>query len=148
MSDTYRKLLQRTHFTAPAGWRRIRTIDMHTGGEPLRVIVEGFPVSEGANVLARRRYVRRHYDHLRRALMHEPRGHADMYGALLLPPDDEGADFGVLFLHNDGYSTMCGHAVIALARLAVALGWVAAPGPEAEGGIDAPCGRLSAFARV
>jgi len=148
MSLTYRLIQQHPHFHPPAGWELIRTIDMHTGGEPLRVIVGGFPAIEGENILARRRYIRRHYDHLRRALMHEPRGHADMYGALLLPPDDADADFGVLFLHNEGYSTMCGHAVIALARLSVEMGWIAPRSPETEVVIDAPCGRLSAYARL
>ncbi len=148
MPVPFHHLLQYSRFTPPPGWHRIRTIDLHTEGEPLRVILSGFPSPEGANVLARRQYVRQHYDHLRRVLMHEPRGHADMYGALLLPPNDEGADFGVLFLHNEGYSTMCGHAVIALARLAVDLGWVARQAPETKVVMDAPCGRIIAYARV
>ena len=106
-----------TRVSVPPDWLSIRTIDMHTGGEPLRVIVAGFPELKGDSVLARRRYIRDHYDHLRKALMFEPRGHADMYGCLLLPPDTPDGDFGILFMHNEGYSTMCGHAVIATSTL-------------------------------
>lgn len=148
MNTVYHHILQNTHFTTPPHWRRIRTIDMHTGGEPLRVIVGGFPELQGSNVLEYRRYVREHHDDLRRALMHEPRGHSDMYGCLLLPPNDEGADFGILFLHNEGYSTMCGHATIAIARLAVEMGWVEKKTPRTTLHIDAPCGRLVAYVDI
>ena len=102
---------------APAHWCRISTIEMHTGGEPLRVITAGLPPIEGRTVLEKRRYFREHYDHLRTGLMWEPRGHADMYGAVVLR--SESADFDVFFLHNEGYSTMCGHAIIALTTLAL-----------------------------
>jgi proline racemase len=101
----------------PEHWTRITTIDMHTGGEPLRVIVNGLPPIEGRNVLEKRRYFRDHYDHLRTGLIWEPRGHADMYGAVVTPSAD--ADFDVFFIHNEGYSTMCGHAIIALTKLVV-----------------------------
>ena len=101
----------------PEGWARITTIDMHTGGEPLRVVVDGLPPIEGQTVLEKRRYFREHYDYVRTGLMWEPRGHADMYGAVITPSVD--ADFDVFFLHNEGYSTMCGHAIIALTKLVV-----------------------------
>ncbi|MFC6979214.1 proline racemase family protein [Microbulbifer taiwanensis] len=122
---------------------------MHTGGEPLRVILDGFPEISGKDVLDCRSRVRAQFDHLRTALMWEPRGHADMYGCLLVPPNSAEADFGVIFLHNEGYSTMCGHAVIALATLAVEMGWVdtRGAGEETAVTIDAPCGRIHAFAR-
>lgn len=136
------------HYPVPGEWLSIKTIDMHTGGEPLRVIVEGFPELTGKNVLEYRRHIRENYDYLRTALMFEPRGHADMYGCLLLPPNDEGADFGILFMHNEGYSTMCGHAIIAVAKLAVEMGWVEKTVPETIVKIDAPCGRITAFAAV
>ena len=148
MPAAYHHIQQQKGFSPPDHWLRIRTIDMHTGGEPLRVILDGFPPLQGNNVLEYRRYVREHYDPLRRALMHEPRGHADMYGCLLLPPNDESADFGILFLHNEGYSTMCGHATIAIAILAVQMGWVERQEPETPVIIDAPCGRLEAFVKV
>lgn len=108
---------QLTDWRPPERWMRITTIDLHTGGEPLRVIVDGLPPIEGRTVLEKRRYFRDHYDHLRTGLMWEPRGHADMYGAVITSSDD--ADFDVFFLHNEGYSTMCGHAIIALTKLVV-----------------------------
>ena len=144
----YSAIQSNFHYKPPADWLRIQTIDMHTGGEPLRIIVNGFPPLQGDSVLAYRRYVKEHHDDLRRALMHEPRGHADMYGCLLVPPNDEGADFGILFLHNEGYSTMCGHAIIAIATLAVEMKWVEVIAPVTNIRIDAPCGRISAFVKV
>jgi proline racemase len=106
----------------PEHWTRLTTIDMHTGGEPLRVIVDGLPPLEGKTVLEKRRHFREHYDHIRTGLMWEPRGHADMYGAIVTPSLD--ADFDVFFLHNEGYSTMCGHAIIALTKLVIETGLV------------------------
>src|SRR5580704_9232250 len=93
---------------------------MHTGGEPLRIIASGLPPIPGATVLEKRRYFRDHLDHLRTGLLWEPRGHADMYGAVATTSTD--ADFDVFFLHNEGYSTMCGHAIIALTTLAIESG--------------------------
>jgi len=101
----------------PGSWPRINTIDMHTGGEPLRVVIDGLPPLEGETVLEKRRYFSEHYDHIRTGLMWEPRGHADMYGAVITSSHD--ADFDVFFLHNEGYSTMCGHAIIALTKLVI-----------------------------
>ena len=106
-----------TDWQPPKHWARITTIDMHTGGEPLRVIIDGLPPLEGQTVLEKRRYFRDHYDHLRTGLMWEPRGHADMYGAVVT--SSANADFDVFFLHNEGYSPMCGHAIIALTKLVV-----------------------------
>src|SRR5882757_9149514 len=114
--------LECLNWRPPADWTRISTIDMHTGGEPLRVITGGLPPSEGDTVLEKRRYFRDHYDHLRTGLMFEPRGHADMYGAVLTSATD--GDFDLFFLHNEGYSTMCGHAIIALTTLLVDTGIV------------------------
>ena len=108
----------------PDHWPFIKTIDMHTGGEPLRVIIDGYPPIEGNKILEKRRYVRDNLDNLRKTLMWEPRGHTDMYGLLILPPERPDSDFGVLFMHNEGYSTMCGHAIIAITKLAVEMGWV------------------------
>jgi proline racemase len=134
----------------PAHWTRITTIDMHTGGEPLRVITSGLPPIEGRTVLEKRRYFREHYDHLRTGLMWEPRGHADMYGAVVTP--SEKADFDVFFLHNEGYSTMCGHAIIALTTLAVETGLRQASrdsdGREVHVTFDVPAGRIEARAKV
>jgi proline racemase len=125
---------------------RITTIDMHTGGEPLRVFTGGLPPIEGATVLEKRRYFRDHYDHLRTGTMWEPRGHADMYGAVLSPSLD--ADFDVFFLHNEGYSTMCGHAIIALTTLVVETGMKSFAGPDAHLTFNVPAGRIHARCRI
>jgi proline racemase len=126
--------------------RTYTTIDSHTAGEPLRIITSGLPFLPGATILERRRYVREHLDHVRQTLMLEPRGHADMYGAILTPPVSSDADFGVIFLHNEGYSSMCGHGVIALATVAVATGMVTAKVGETRVGMDTPAGFFEAFA--
>ena len=148
MGKVFDRILQNTSFDVPKDWLQIKTIDMHTGGEPLRVIISGFPELQGDNVLEYRRYCKEHYDDLRTALMFEPRGHADMYGCLLVPPNDDDGDFGVLFLHNEGYSTMCGHAIIAISTLAIEMNWVEASDGEVELKIDAPCGRIHSFIQI
>ncbi len=134
-------------YTPPAHWLRISSIDAHTGGEPLRVITGGFPDLPGDTILAKRRYAREHYDQLRTALMWEPRGHADMYGALLTPPVTPDGDLGVLFLHNEGFSTMCGHGVIALAKVLLDTGMLERPGDAPVIRMDTPAGRVTATAR-
>ncbi|MCL9816901.1 proline racemase family protein [Natronocalculus amylovorans] len=101
----------------PAGWTQIQTIDAHTGGEPLRIVTDGLPPIEGETILEKRQYMQRELDRYRQALMYEPRGHADMYGAILVEPTVDDADIGVLFTHNEGYSTMCGHGIIALGAI-------------------------------
>jgi trans-L-3-hydroxyproline dehydratase len=126
----------------------IHVLDMHTGGEPVRVILDGFPPVPGDTILAKRRHVREHLDHLRRFLMYEPRGHFDMYGALLVEPSLPGADLAVLFMHNEGYSTMCGHAAIALGRYAVDHGLVAKLEPVTRVGLECPCGLVQVFVEV
>ncbi|PCE64559.1 proline racemase family protein [Sediminicola luteus] len=148
MTNTYKNILSKIDFTPNEDWLQIKTIDMHTGGEPLRVIVSGFPELKGDSVLDYRRYCREHYDHLRTALMFEPRGHADMYGCILVPPNDDEGDFGILFLHNEGYSTMCGHAIIAISTLAMEMGWVDVQEGVNTLKIDAPCGRITSFTTV
>jgi proline racemase len=129
----------------------IRTIDAHTAGEPLRLIVDGFPRVEGRTVLEQREFVREHYDHLRRALMLEPRGHADMYGAILTPPEHPGSHAGVLFMHNEGFSTMCGHGVIAVTTIVIERNLIQLP-READGSVrltlDSPAGPIHARART
>jgi trans-L-3-hydroxyproline dehydratase len=118
----------------------IHVLDMHTGGEPVRIVRKGYPPVLGETILAKRRYAREQLDHLRKLLMFEPRGHFDMYGALLVEPTLPGADLAVLFMHNEGYSTMCGHATIALGRYAVDHGLVPRVEPVTEVGIECPCG--------
>jgi len=133
---------------APKGWGRIRTIDAHTGGEPLRIILAGFPDLPGDSILARRRIARERYDAMRTALMWEPRGHADMYGCLITTAVTDEANFGVLFLHNEGWSTMCGHGIIAVTKVALETGLVPMAAPETVIRIDSPAGLIAATARV
>lgn len=135
-------------WTPPEDWLRVRTIDLHTAGEPLRVITSGLPEIPGDTILDKRRYFKEHYDAIRTGLMWEPRGHADMYGALITPPVTDDGHFGTFFLHNEGYSTMCGHAMIALATLTLDTGMVD-PKAATEGiRIDAPPGRVTAFGQI
>ena len=133
----------------PEGGRiAIETVEMHTGGEPVRIVASGYPPIQGKTVLAKRRYARERLDHLRRLLMFEPRGHFDMYGVIPVEPDLPEADLAVLFMHNEGYSTMCGHAVIALGRYAVDRGLVPARVPETLVKIQCPCGLVRAKVEV
>jgi trans-L-3-hydroxyproline dehydratase len=127
----------------------LSTVEMHTGGEPTRIIVDGWPRFFGKTLLDKRREAKERFDHLRRGLMLEPRGHDGMYGALLVEPDHPEADLAVLFMHNEGYSTMCGHATIALARWAVDSGRVARREPETPNSetivrLQCPCGLVTA----
>jgi trans-L-3-hydroxyproline dehydratase len=126
----------------------LTVVDMHTGGEPVRIVTAGWPPIPKGTILEKRAFVRDNHDHLRRLLMFEPRGHFDMYGALLVEPDLPGADLAVLFMHNEGYSTMCGHAVIALGRYAVDEGLVPAREPVTTVGIECPCGLVVASVEV
>lgn len=130
----------------PAGVERVTVLDAHTGGEPLRILLAGMPLPEGSSVLARRRDARERLDHYRRALMWEPRGHADMYGCIVLPPDTPDAHFGVLFLHNEGYSSMCGHGIIAVVTALFETGVLPSSLAGQEIRIDAPAGRIVATA--
>eukprot|EP00484_Ammonia_sp_Unknown_P030956 CAMPEP_0197025702 /NCGR_PEP_ID=MMETSP1384-20130603/5946_1 /TAXON_ID=29189 /ORGANISM="Ammonia sp." /LENGTH=648 /DNA_ID=CAMNT_0042454265 /DNA_START=96 /DNA_END=2042 /DNA_ORIENTATION=+ len=103
----------------------VTTVDMHSAGEPLRIIENGVPAISGSTLLEKQQTVIKDLDYYRRFLMHEPRGHFDMYGAIITEPDDpKQADFAVLFMHNEGYSSMCGHGVLALGRYAVDFGLV------------------------
>lgn len=122
----------------------VSTVEMHTGGEPTRIIVDGWPKFEARTLLEKRREARQRFDHLRRGLMQEPRGHDGMYGALLVEPDHPEADLAVLFMHNEGYSTMCGHATIALARWAVESGRVKRGEVETIVRLQCPCGLVTA----
>jgi trans-L-3-hydroxyproline dehydratase len=124
----------------------LKTIDAHAAGEPLRLIVGGFPSPHGKTMLEKREWVKRHADHLRRALMLEPRGHADMYGAILTEPVAPGSHAGVLFMHNEGYSTMCGHGIIAVTTIALARGLLDPGGDGCSIVYDSPAGTVRARA--
>ena len=137
-------------WSPPPDWIRITTLEAHTAGEPLRIFTGGLPVIPGSTILEKRRFAQERLESLRTALMWEPRGHADMYGAILTEPVTEDGDCGVLFLHNAGYSTMCGHGILGLAMAGLEAGVVplAARGePEVTSlRLDTPAGRVTAFA--
>ena len=117
----------------------ISTVDYHTAGEPFRIVTG--ETLRGDTILAKRRDAAERLDHLRKLLVYEPRGHADMYGCFVTEPNDDGADLGVVFFHNAGYSTACGHGTIALVTWAIETGVVA--GPRVV--VDVPSGRLETF---
>lgn len=132
------------NWNPPAHWTRIASLDAHAAGEPLRIMTSGFPEAPGDTILAKRRYAQEHLDGLRRALMWEPRGHADMYGAVLTEPVTPDGDCGVLFMHNEGWSTMCGHGVIALVQAGLETGLIEPRGEAIH--LDTPAGRVVATA--
>lgn len=136
------KKLEELNWEPPEHWSRISTIDMHTGGEPLRILKDGYPPIQGKTILEKRKYFGNHLDHIRKGVMWEPRGHADMYGAVLCEPCNQGADFGTFFLHNEGYSTMCGHAIIALTKFVLDTALVEMDGTNPQLLIDAPPGQI------
>src|ERR1700730_1156182 len=127
---------------------RLQTIDAHAAGQPLRLIVDGFPSPRGKTMLEKREWLKKHADHLRRALMLEPRGHADMYGAILTEPVSPGSHAGVLFMHNEGYSTMCGHGVVAVTTIALERGLLMPGGDGTTVVYDSPAGTVRARARL
>jgi proline racemase len=128
----------------------VSTTDYHTGGEPFRIVTAGATVPRGRTVAERRRWAIEHLDDVRAMLCREPRGHADMYGCFLTPPDDDEADIGTVFFHNDGFSTACGHGTIALATWAIDTGLItpALDAVEVEVVIDVPSGRVRAVAKL
>src|SRR5262245_21051093 len=128
---------------------RIRTIDAHAAGEPLRLVIDGMPSPEGTTMLDKRAWAMKRLDHLRRTIMLEPRGHLDMYGALLTEPVSAGANAGVLFKHNQGWSTMCGHGIVAVTTIALEreLMWARGDGEPSVGiTYDTPAGVVHARA--
>jgi proline racemase len=126
----------------------VTCVDYHTAGEPFRIVSGGVPPLRGKTILDRRSYAAEHLDDFRRLLVQEPRGHADMYGCFVTEPDDEGADLGVVFFHNAGYSTACGHGTIALATWAIESGLVAGDGENVPVVVDVPSGRVQTISRV
>ncbi len=126
--------------------RFISTVDLHVAGEPLRIITGGLPVIKGNTQPERRAYCMEHLDGLRKTLMNEPRGHHGMYGCIITPPASEHADFGVLFLHNEGWSTMCGHGIIAVVTMVIETGQFAVQDGRRKFIIDSPAGEVTAYA--
>lgn len=142
------KLSQVNQFIPPEDWLEIQTIDAHTGGEPLRIVISGYPQLKGETLLKKRADAQQNHDAVRQALMWEPRGHADMYGAIIVEPDTADAHFGVIFIQNEGYSTGCGHAVIALTKALIETGLIPMTEPETEVRMDVPSGFIRSFAKV
>ena len=130
------------------GAMEVSAVDYHTAGEPFRIVTGGIPPLPGGTILEKRRYALEHLYHVRELLVNEPRGHADMYGGFPTEPEDAGADLGVVFFHNAGYSTACGHGTIALVTWALESGRLPAAEPETKLTVDVPSGRLPAVARV
>ena len=126
----------------------VTTVDYHTAGEPFRIVSGGVPRLEGRTIMEKRRFALERLDHIRQLLVFEPRGHADMYGGFVTEPEDSGAQLGVVFFHNAGYSTACGHGTIALVTWAVEAATVAVSGPNTEVVVDVPSGRLKTRAIV
>jgi proline racemase len=126
----------------------VSTTDYHTGGEPFRIVSGGIKPLPGATILEKRTYASEHLDDIRKLVVFEPRGHADMYGCFVTEPVDDDGDLGVVFFHNAGYSTACGHGTIALVTWALETGVVAISGNETSVVVDVPSGRLETVARV
>ncbi|MFH1852791.1 MAG: proline racemase family protein [Candidatus Neomarinimicrobiota bacterium] len=143
------QILNRSRFwEPPADWRKITTLEVHTAGEPLRIFISGYPELPGNTILERRQAALEKFDFLRMIAMWEPRGHADMYGCVITPPVSPEADFGVVFMHNEGYSSMCGHGIIAVTTAVLETGILTASEPYTTVRIDTPAGLITARARV
>ena len=104
----------------------------------MRILLTGYPKIKGETILEKRKYFRDHLDYIRKRIIWEPRGHADMYGAVITEPCSADADFGTFFMHNEGYSTMCGHAIIALTKFVLDTKLVKKRGLNPTLKIDAP----------
>lgn len=102
--------------------QRIRVIDSHTAGEPTRVVLHGFPDLGKGSMAEQLNIFRQKFDHLRNAIVNEPRGHSAIVGALLCESSDKSCDAGVIFFNNVGFLKMCGHGTIGLVKTLEFLG--------------------------
>lgn len=132
----------------PGRWLRIIALEVHSEGEPLRVVTGGAPPLHGDSMMAQYRYAAKHLDYLRTALVNEPRGHTNMVGCILTPPLNAAADMGAIFMDNGGFSAGSGHGIIGLVTVAVETGMVQRKEPETVVHVDTPEGLVSASARV
>lgn len=147
-ADVIARLKNLHEWAAPSHGLKVETIDAHAAGQPLRLILSGLPPLRGRNLMERWRYARRHFDHIRRALIFEPRGHLDMYGCILTEPQRSDSHFGALFVHRGGFSPMCGHGVIALTTILLESGIVDMKGPETRLKIDTPAGLVRCYGNI
>ncbi len=144
-ADLPAKLRNLHEWVAPSHGLKIETIDAHAAGQPLRLILNGLPPLRGRNQIERSEYANKHFDHIRRALLFEPRGHTDMYGCILTEPQRSDSHFGALFVHRGGFSPMCGHGIIALTTILLEAGIVEARAPETRLKIDTPAGLVRCY---
>ena len=126
----------------------IGTVDAHTGGEPVRVVLNGLPLISGKTMAEKKVYLKNHLDRFRTLLMREPRGHNDMFGVIMTPPCNDQAHYGILFIDNDGYLDMCGHSIIGAATVLIETGVVPANEPETAIVFDTPAGLVTSYAKV
>jgi proline racemase len=127
---------------------KITTVDTHTEGQATRIVVSGAPELAGDTMIDRRRDFRSRFDHLRTGLLAEPRGHAGMYGCVLVEPCDPAADFGALFMHNDGYLDVSGQATMGVVAALVATGVVEPDGDSARVALETPAGVVRGEAAI
>ncbi len=128
--------------------RSIMAVDSHTMGEPTRIVVGGLPNIPGKTMAEIKSYLEKNLDYVRTSLMHEPRGHKDMFGSIITRPVHEDADFGIVFMDGGGYLNMCGHGSIGAVTVAIDTGMVPTVEPETHVKFDAPAGLITARAKV
>ena len=130
--------------------KMISVIDTHTAGEAARLVTAGIPKIPGKDMVEKKQYFINHLDDVRKSVMFEPRGHQDMFGAFLLPPTKEEADFGLVFMDTGGYLNMCGHNTIAAVTAAVETGMVDVEegATEKEVVVETPAGLIYATAKL
>ena len=126
----------------------ISALDTHTEGEPTRIVLSGLPAIKGSTMAEKKQYMVTHLDHFRTLLMKEPRGHKDMFGAIITPPTTRHADYGVLFMDNTGYLDMCGHGTIGITTALIETGMVVLQEPETIVSFDTPAGLVTGHARI
>lgn len=131
-----------------SGGRVLFAAETHTAGEPTRVVVGGIPPIPGRSMADKLGVLARDYDHVRKALMWEPRGHAGMFGAIIVPPVRPEAHLGVVFLHSEGFQSMCGHGTMGVVRAALDMGMVPPTEPVTEVQLDTPAGPVRAVVEV
>jgi proline racemase len=142
------RVLDTPSWALPSHGLRIDTVEAHCGGEPMQVVLGGFPMPIGRSLLDRRLHAEQNFDHLRRAIVLEPRGHSHQSACLLTPPTTHGAQCGALFFDGAGWGTMSGHGIITLATVLVETGFVPMVGPETRLKIDTVAGLVRCYARV
>lgn len=130
----------------PSSWKKVQCLELHVGGEPLRIVTDGIPSLEGDTMMERMLYARENHDNFRKRVLHEPRGHSDQYGCLLMHPVTDDGDYGLLFMDTDNYVPMCGHGTIAVTTALASAGLANITDNVATINYDTPAGRVQATA--